>query len=133
LIAVAGAVAFAVRSRGGRAAFVPDLRALRVAIGLALIAVLLLALSLDLPVYFGYLMFGATIAAFLLGGAALRPRGSRSRGLVLGVAVYLIAGVVSVFLFNRGFVGDLDAVAWLVHVLAWPGLTYLFLGGFLGT
>jgi hypothetical protein len=132
LIATGGVVAVVLRPQGSQPAFVPDARALRVAIGLALTAAFLLALSLDISVFLGYSMFGATVAAFLLGGAGLRPRGSRSRGLILGVAAYLIAGVVSTLILERGFVGDLDVIAWLVHMLAWPGLWFLFLGGFLG-
>jgi hypothetical protein len=104
----------------------------RVASGLGLAAALLLALSLDLPVLLGYVAFGAVVAAFLLGGTALRPRGSRSRGLMLGAAAYLIAGIASVLIMNQGFVGEMDLLAWLLQVLAWPGLWYLMLGGFLG-
>jgi hypothetical protein len=132
LIAFAVVLAIAVQPRGAQPAFVPDPRSLRVALGLGLAAALLFALSLDLPVLLGYVAFGAVFAAFLLGGAAMRPRGSRLRGLMVGVTAYLVAGVVSVLIMNRGFVGDMDLLAWAVQSLAWPGLWYLALGGFLG-
>jgi hypothetical protein len=132
LLVLTGALAFAFRPRNGHPGLMPDRRALSAATVLATAAALVLAFSLNVPPNLGWFAFGAMVAAFLLGGSALRPRGSRARGLWIGVAAYLMAGVVSVLSINQGFVGDLDALAWLIQVLAWPGLLFSVWGGFLG-
>ena len=132
MLAIGLAIGLALLPRNDQPALVPETRSLRVALGLALVAALILAVSPQLPLLFGWLQWGALVGACLLGGTALRPRGSRYRGLMLGGVAYLVGGVVSVLITNRGFVGDMDLLAWLVQVLAWPGLMFLRFGQFLG-
>ena len=122
------------RRRNGLPRFAPERRALAVATGLAFIWGLVLALSVDLPPMFGWLGFGAAIAAFLLGGAGLRPHGSRPRGVALGIIAYVVAGLVTTVIYNWGFLGDLleQPTALGLQTIAWPGLWHLVLGGFVG-
>lgn len=130
MIAIALAVAGILLPGNGRPVFVPDRRSFGVSIILALAAAFMLGASAQLSFLFGWVQWGAVIAALLLGGTGLRPRGSRLRGLLLGANAYLIAGVVLVLIINQGSLGDLDLLAWVLQVLAWPGLLYLMLGGF---
>jgi hypothetical protein len=132
ILGITMAVALIVVPGNGRPALIPDRRSITLAAGLLLAAALLFALSLEIPVIFGYVAFGGVVAAFLLGGTGLRPRGSRLRGLMLGTVVYLIVGIVSALIFNDGYVRDMDLLAWVIQVPTWPGLWYLSLGGFLG-
>ena len=132
LVALAALSLFFLRARGGQPVMVPDPRSLTVAIALASVGGLIIALSLEVPVHLGYLAFGMVIAAFLLGGASLRPRGSRLRGLMLGISAYLLAGVISFLIMNQGFIDQQDLLAWMIQVPTWPGLWFLLLGGFLG-
>lgn len=117
--------------RSHHPAFVPHKRALLTAAALASVAAILISLSPRLPLELGYVYFGAVVAAFLLFGTALRPRANRLLGLALGIGIYLGSGVASVVIFNRNFLADLDALAWILQTLVWPGLWYLGVGGFL--
>ncbi len=132
LLAISVVVLLLLGPRQEQPSFVPDARSLRVAVALGVAAALFLALSSQLPIHFGYAQFGAFIAAFLLAGTGLRPRGSRLRGLMLGIAVYLTAGMMSVLVFSDGDLRGLDPLAWLIQTVAWPGLWYLSIGEFLG-
>ena len=131
VIAVASAVVMFLKPRGEEPVFVPYRRSLQGALGLGSAAAVLFALAAqDVDLFLAaWAGFGATLAAFLLAGASLRPRGSRLRGVALGALSYAIAGVVCVVIVNRGDLGDLDLLAWILQVAAWPGLLFVLQTG----
>jgi hypothetical protein len=133
VIAISLTFALILRPRNGRPAYVPDLRWLSLAVGLALAAMFSL---LVWPMVLGPVLLAdaGAIAACLLTGASLRPRGSHRRGLVLGAVVYVLTGVVTVVVVNalEGVsIGELasNPLLFLLEVLLWPGLIPSYLGG----
>ena len=121
-------------SRSEQPAFAPYRRSAMFAVFLGAAALLLFAAAGSADgrfVLLGWPAMGCTFAAFLLGGTGLRPRGSRLRGLALGLAAYALAGVATTLVTNRGYIDEMDLLAWLLQVLAWPGVLLLHFGGFI--
>ncbi len=132
VMAIAIVVVFILRPLNSRPLFVPYGRSLLITGAFGAGAAILFAVTpnFDYPLL-GWPALGLTVAAFVLGGTSLRPRGSRARGLALGTLTYLISGMVSVWIINSGF-EELDLLGFSLQVAAWPGLLLLILGGFVG-
>jgi hypothetical protein len=76
-------------------------------------------------------------AAFLLAGAALRPRGSAGRGVVLGATTYLATGLVTMVIITallHGSMLDLlsEPLSTLFFALLWPGMIAGYAAGYIG-
>ena len=94
----AAAAALALRPRGDRPAFVPHWPLVALALALGLLGPALLWPARDSPrgpyTPFENAMTGwfCVLVAWVLLGAALRPRGSRGRGALLALALYVLLG-----------------------------------------
>jgi hypothetical protein len=137
VIGLAVTLAFVLRPRDGQPAFVPDAPGLWLAGGLAGLGTILFAGWLQsLAPILWWLGAPAAIAALPIAGVSLRPRGSRFRGLLLGVSAYVLTGVVTLVILNAllgSSIRDLvlEPVT-LLLALNWPGLIASYLGGYLG-
>lgn len=106
----------------------------RVAIGFLVGGTVMILGLLGLSLVFAFPGLGMIVGGFLVGGAALRPRGYYWRGTVLGAIAYLFIGLVVrvvldwpeslTELVNPERLGEL--------ALMWPLLPGLMLGGYLG-
>lgn len=122
------------RRRGDQALFALEPRLFRVAVAFFAVAGVMLYGLLRLSFVFWLPGMGMAIAAFLVAGASLRPRGGYARGVALGGLAYLLIGLVShaVLVRPESLAQFLTQESFLFVVLGWPALPALVLAGSLG-
>lgn len=130
LVAIAVVTWRVFRAVEDRPILVPERRSLALASVLLAAAVLLVVLATVLPVGLPPLASVVTVAAFIVGGMALRPRGTRSRGLLLAAATYVALGA-AVAVTATAVVHRLAWTPFLpLQILFWPDLLAASLGGY---
>ena len=71
------------------------------------------------------------LGAFLVAGAALRPRGSVGLGIALGASIYFVIGAITTVAVNEAVgvsVAELGPIP-VVQMVAWPELLVVFAQG----
>jgi hypothetical protein len=123
------------RRRQGQPLFSRERRLFRLAIVFFAVSALVLYVLLRLSAVFVLPGLGLAIAAFLIAGASLRPRGGYGRGVALGTLTYLLIGLVcnAVLTGPESLAQFLNEESFLFVVLEWPAIPALLLAGHLGT
>ncbi len=98
--------------------FAPEAQGLAMASGLAVAAIGPIILGLP----WSWVGGAATLAAFPLAGAALRPGGVRLRGVALGLVAYVVVGVIvtALLYLSKGVQPFYFGPLFFLQVLIWP-------------